>query len=375
MPNRLEVQRISSTEAFSTLRDEWNDLLSRSGSDALMLRWEWLFTWWEVYKEETTELMILTVRDMLHRLVAVAPLYLRWVRVRNFLPLVRRLLFLGTGEALEAEVVSEFLDIFCLPGMENAAAQSLFVYLNSGSIGWDEMVLSNALQDAKGVEELSRLFSSRRLYFESGFDIPCYYVTLQSTWEETFARFSQKQRYEIRRDTKKLNAVGKVELVFHDQESHFNDWWTILRKLHQERWTAAGERGVFSNEKFLEFHRRILEIAWQRRWLSLPVLLLDEKPIGALYNFVYRDRLLEYQTGIKRDVGSGIAVGNVLHSLVMKNAVDRGYREYNFLGGNYDYKRRWATGVNHRGEVRIRALGMKMGALQALRSLKAIFFG
>jgi len=369
--NRLKVERIASVEGFRELMEEWNRLLSESGSDTLMLRWEWLFTWWDVFNDDTTELLILTVRDERRHLVGLAPLYLRRTRLRKFLTPIRQILFLGTGEEEESEICSEYLDVISAPGMEKAVLDSVLSYIfNCESVCWDEIVLKKVLENAKGLAAMPQLAEQYNIRCESSFEAFCYYVTLPDNWEEVLSGVKGKQRYEIRRDTKKISELGNAELVLYERKSSYMDWLKIILGLHQERWTSAGKPGVFSNDKFLQFHRKILAVAYQNKWLQLPVLFLDGEPVGALYNFVYGGKILEYQTGVKRTIGNGISVGNVLHSMVMQDAIARDLREYDFLSGNYDYKRRWATDARKLGEIKIYSSSLKVDVLRRLSTLK-----
>jgi CelD/BcsL family acetyltransferase involved in cellulose biosynthesis len=55
----MQVSKITSSVEFSSLREEWNRLLSASGLANIFLTHEWLLSWWEVYGEDI-ELLVLT---------------------------------------------------------------------------------------------------------------------------------------------------------------------------------------------------------------------------------------------------------------------------------------------------------------------------
>jgi CelD/BcsL family acetyltransferase involved in cellulose biosynthesis len=99
--------------ALAALRDEWHALLMQSGGAEVFQTHEWMSTWWEVFGDQDRELFVVTVRQG-GRLVGLAPFLIRrigrWSRAQ-----VRRLEFLGTGEAEEDEVCSDFLDIVAAP--------------------------------------------------------------------------------------------------------------------------------------------------------------------------------------------------------------------------------------------------------------------
>lgn len=342
---QFTVESITSTDGFRNLKEEWNGLLLQSQSKTFTLRWEWLFTWWEVFRDATTELSILTVRDLQQGLVGIAPFYLRHRQIRSYLPVVRDLMFLGTGEAEESEVCSEYLDIFSLPGQEAPVLNVLFSYLNSpdSPIKWHRIFLKGVLVNAAGLQGIDKLISASHLPYETENETSCYRISLQNKWEDTFNRLERKQRYEIRRDTKKLYETGSVHFRCYENEPNYMEGFTILSTLHQKRWIAAGRPGVFSDTKFMAFHKQILQIAYENKWLQLPILLWEGEPIGALYNFIMEGSIFEYQTGLKQELPHGISAGIVIRSLTLQNAIQRGLQGYDFFGGNNDYKRRWAS--------------------------------
>ena len=119
----LAVQEIiSDDEAFESLADEWASLLARSRSASVFMRWEWHYTWWQVYAGQRDQLHIVTWRER-GRLVGILSLYLR-----SGLPSGdARLRFLGVGEIQIDEVGPEFSD----PLADKAIAQLDSNYLGS----------------------------------------------------------------------------------------------------------------------------------------------------------------------------------------------------------------------------------------------------
>src|SRR5437867_20023 len=59
----LSIDRISTDIEFTALKEEWNSLLTESGSNEISLTWEWLYTWWKVFRDDSRRLLILAVRD------------------------------------------------------------------------------------------------------------------------------------------------------------------------------------------------------------------------------------------------------------------------------------------------------------------------
>ena len=59
------VKIITKVDDFFALRDEWNAINRSSPKDTIFNSWEWLYTWWETYKDDgNRQLYILTCKKL-----------------------------------------------------------------------------------------------------------------------------------------------------------------------------------------------------------------------------------------------------------------------------------------------------------------------
>jgi CelD/BcsL family acetyltransferase involved in cellulose biosynthesis len=78
----------------------------------------------------------------------------------------------------------------------------------------------------------------------------------------------------------------------------------------------------------------------KRLWLS--TLDLDGQPAAAWYGFASDDTVYFYQGG--RDPRwERESVGLVLMGMMIRRAIERGYRAFNFLRGDDQYKQHWTS--------------------------------
>jgi hypothetical protein len=68
----LRVELVKDEKSFLHLQGEWNNLLTNSTANNIFLTWEWISTWWKIYKENF-ELYLITVRDKEANLVGIGP--------------------------------------------------------------------------------------------------------------------------------------------------------------------------------------------------------------------------------------------------------------------------------------------------------------
>src|SRR5207302_1313458 len=110
-----------------------------------------------------------------------------------------------------------------------------------------------------------------------------------------------------------------------------------LVALHGQRWAAGG---VFNDPRLEQVHRSFAHQLGLRGRLWLTTLDLDGSPAAAWYGFADRETIYFYQSG--RDPRwEDKSVGVALMVKMIRRAVERGYRRFDFLRGDEAYKRQW----------------------------------
>ncbi len=97
----------------------------------------------------------------------------------------------------------------------------------------------------------------------------------------------------------------------------------------------------------------MMPVLFERGALDLGSLEVRGEPVAAFYNVVWNGRSYFYQGGRKLEVPSQVRLGIVMHACIIRDAIERGLREYDFLSGTSRYKLELALGV--RPTVTLRA--------------------
>jgi hypothetical protein len=79
---------------------------------------------------------------------------------------------------------------------------------------------------------------------------------------------------------------------------------------------------------------------------------LDGKPVAAEYQLVGDGILYSYQTGVDPDALAQ-QPGKLLTLMVLRRAIERGYREFDFLRGDEPYKARFGAEARRSVAIRI----------------------
>jgi CelD/BcsL family acetyltransferase involved in cellulose biosynthesis len=341
----IEVVLIKDSNEFRNLRDEWNELLSRSKANTFFLTWEWLWCWWDVYKDNK-ELNILVAREN-DKLVGCVPLYLS---KKNFYGIskIRRLEFLGTGR-----VCSDYLDFILYPEKEAEILKVFLDYLeNDYSKNWDILNLSDIPESSPTIKLLSRLSKKKEYLFKIVNSTTCLYITLPNDFQSFLNSLSKKFRKEIEYDRRRLARLGEVELYQVSKEEELPDAMDQFIKFHQDRWMSAGGMGHFHSKNYTIFHKKVATELLKKNWLKLVFLKVNKKPVGCRYYFTYDNKVFSYQSGYDTS-WSKYSIGLVLYSYCIEDAISKGITEYNLLRGTIPIKYRFKPHERKNIEIEI----------------------
>jgi CelD/BcsL family acetyltransferase involved in cellulose biosynthesis len=375
----LHVERLSSEDAFSTLRPEWDRLLARSRSATVALTWEWLATWWELYRG-SAELAVFTFREADGSLVGLAPFAIKSRRTWGGFR-VRRVSLLGTGEPRQEAICSEYLDLVATTVHEREVVEALARHLaGTWRVGWDEIVMSSVRPGsaALALHAAMEAMGFRGATFETE---RCPTLRLPENERGVAGLLSPRLQRKLAYYVRKLEEEGRVELTSCGEEADLNSAMADLIALHQQRWTGRHRRGCFASERFTTFHRRVAPALLRQGRLALYSLTVGGRVVYVLYGFRDGTRLLAYQSGFDPSFAPRVSLGLVMLGLCLGRAVAEGIREWDFLRGEEAYKLHWATGSHPILEARVwnttpgaavsrRELRARRAAKGALRSLR-----
>jgi len=337
----LNVEKCSSAEDFRVLEEEWNVLLVRSEADNLFLTWQWLYTWWEVYKDHgEKELSIFLIRGEDGELLGIAPLY-----ASTSTPLrAHTLRFLGSYG-----LGSDYLDFIFTAGREEEIFNVLMSYLKSSCKSWNVIELSDISEDSPNFKLLKEEMQLRCRVSEH---TTCPFLPLPKSWEALHASFSKNLRYDVNRKRRKFKNAFNGTAREITRADELDDGIKALISLNRSRFKEKEIPSPFADSRFEAFHRKIMPIFLARDILRLFFLYIDDNPIACLYIFKYKGRYLYYQIGFDT-VWNKISPGVILFSYAFERAIEEGVTEFDFLQGDEPYKFRWTKQIRRNMKVEL----------------------
>lgn len=226
---------------------------------------------------------------------------------------------------------------------------------------WDVLALRHVTDEPHGVSRLSDALSRRGLVTRRRPLEACPYIELPDDWDRFMAGMSRVRRHTIRRKERSLAREHAVTLTDYSAD-RLDEGWRHLRSLHSRRFTDGG---AFADRRTERLLRRFTEDLARTGELWLTTLDVDGTPAAAWYGFAWRDTVYFYQGG--RDPRwESASVGFVLSTMMIRRAIERGYRRFDFLRGREAYKFDWTSTERIDYEVAIFQAGWRGALLRGL---------
>jgi len=364
----LSVHSYHDTNGFEILAGEWNELLHRSAADTIFLTLEYQRTWWRVLGRG--ELLILAVRDDGDgELVGIAPLFATTnSEGQQVLEIV------GCVE------VADYVDFIVARGWEEPVYAALVDYL-AGQLpplagggashtspsqggaggashpppsqggaggashtppsqggaggGWDLLDLCNVHQDSPTLTMLPPLAEARGWTTSTVREDVCPLVRLPGTWEEYLQMLEGKQRREIRRKLRRAGGQDALSWYIvgpkHDLETEIEDFLALMA-------ASTPDKAAFLTPRMRDFFRQLARVVYDAGWLQLVFLEVEGQKAAAYFNFIYRNQVLVYNSGLDWQRFPRLGAGIVLTAYCIRHAIEQGREVFDFMQGDERYK-------------------------------------
>jgi len=348
------IRVVTEPEEFESLAPVWNNLLEKCPDESSMyLTHEWLVTWWQHFGEGKRLNLLLVERD--GRVIGIFPLARNEYRLGPF-----------KLDALESITWTSCNYVgLMLPEDRQEVTSALLAYLAENLRGVSLILrLSLIPEDSQFLSALRRNMAplAKSIVFQERVRTLAPYIDLPATWDEYFGSLGRKRRRMLGRMLRNLEKEhGVVELQQYDADS-LEAGLNRFFDLHQERWQSVGLRGSFTDPREKDFYREVARKFLKRNWLHFSSLTVDSEVASALFSCIYNQKF--YAITEARNIRyAEYSVGHLHEMRVIKDAVSRNLREFDFLQGDEPYKFYWTKSARRYMQVII----VKRGFLPALR--------
>lgn len=315
-------------DGFNVLADEWDDLLSRAVNAPFFMRYIYQRTWWQHLGND--DLVLIAFRNDVDQLVGLAPLYGKTNAAGQ-----RELTFVGCVD------VSDYLDLIIDRDYVVGVHRALLDCLSGTDMAWNKVYLCslahNSVTPTQLAEAATRAFGWSAEVTQQ--DV-CPVILLAASWDEYLARINKKQRHEIRRKIRKIEAEADVNWFVIDSADGLAGAMDNFIDLHQK---STRDKQDFWNQDMIAFFKAVtLELA-KCGWVKLYFIEVNGVKAASLLCFDYNNEILVYNSGYDPEQFAHLSPGNVLVSYTIQDAIRLGRSRYDFLRGDEVYKFRFGA--------------------------------
>jgi CelD/BcsL family acetyltransferase involved in cellulose biosynthesis len=246
----------------------------------------------------------------------------------------------GTLRFLGGTEVTDYLGPVALPDVRDRMADELWPALLTRE-DWATADLWGLAEDAGWYAALGDAAAAAGLGVEEApdHDGVAPYLALAPTWDGYLAALPAKQRHEIRRKVKKLEADAgpfRIATATDDTLVPMLDRFVELHRM------SEGPKGVFMVPGMEIFFRRLGEAFCADGRFRLTMIEVQGQLAAGTIGFTFDRTSYLYNSAFDRSWGA-LAPGMVLVAEDIRIAIEDGMRAFDLLKGDYAYKYRFGA--------------------------------
>jgi CelD/BcsL family acetyltransferase involved in cellulose biosynthesis len=305
---------------------KWQTLESRA-NNSIFLSWLWIGSWLDIVTDK------LFMVECFHgeEIVGLAFFVERTRKAFGVMP-VKQWHLHRTGVLEQDQIWIEHNDFLLASSVENEAREQMIEAIYHYDNSTKEIIVG--LSSEKLPVSFRRYFPhARTLIKTQGYlvDIP----KIPSAYSNDV--LSKNTRSQIRRSEKLLSQQGELTFNIISNQDKLKETLKHIGDIHKQRWQHTEEGSGFTNDLFVNFHQALMRCS-DNQAAEIAILSLNNKPIGYLLNYVYKETVSFYLSALTVLEDNKVKVGLTLHSKAIEHYIDQGAKIYDFLGGEARYK-------------------------------------
>jgi CelD/BcsL family acetyltransferase involved in cellulose biosynthesis len=328
---KISLKVIDSTVDLEEFEHEWEQFRSQLHVSSLCLSFTWINLWCHHYLKSQDRLMI-HCYYLDEKLIGIFPVYLEKIILGY------QLRFVAQGESQEAEICSEFQDFM----LESKYQHELLTMFSQAVLAIDGIracAFSNVLEKSVVSTWVKGNFSNWQVN-----NLPLGVRYLLPVAEDNLSQIERLKSKTTRRQAKEYfnNEYCLCEYV--GEQYSLDSLFTELVSLHNESWQKRGQKGVFENQVFRDFHYQFATKANDLGKLALFKISYKDKTQAIFYGVIDADTLFYYQSGVLRS-SKLLSAGIAMHMEALAFSQSRKLKYYDLMKGKSDsYKKKIVRG-------------------------------
>ncbi|MFB2933952.1 GNAT family N-acetyltransferase [Aerosakkonemataceae cyanobacterium BLCC-F154] len=341
----MKIDLIDDFAIFKELRENWDSIYAADSQAHFFLSWIWLSGWLEMVHERW---FILAAKPDTEDSSYIA-----------FFPL-KMLLKYQDGGNFETEIymvgnsLADYTGLICLPGYEEEVIPAFAAYIQEQLV-WSNFNVKSFLQTDTRMSLFLNSFSRdsfklsqlqvQSLNAEDPDSNVAPYLLLPDDWEKYLQNnVGTNTRQKIRRFLRKVESSNELKITYVNADN-FASHSEILLKFWESRWR---DKKGDNFDVIMNYYRLILRHCFVNNCLYLSVLWQGDKPLGAIANFIdFEQKSMLFVITGRDQTCKNPPPGLILHADAIRYAIQNGFKVYDFLMGNEEYKYSFGSQDRH----------------------------
>jgi CelD/BcsL family acetyltransferase involved in cellulose biosynthesis len=302
----------------------WNALVTRGGTDAIFLTWEWQKAWWESF-ERTGLLLLGAERD--GELLALAPFFAEEGMIY----------FVGSGGSDYLDFIGEIGAPEVLDGLLRRARESVPDFIGFRFFH---------LPDKSPSAELLRNVACRlglALHEEGLQHAPAVQFGVDESADRALTQKKSLLRHEAY-----FRRSASLEVLHHSTAEEIEPHLDGFFQQHIGRWGGTPHPSLFHDARQQRFYRAVTCYAAPAGWLRFTRVESDGRAIAFHFGFAYHGAFMWYKPTFAIELARH-SPGEVLLRQLLLRAIEERAHTFDFGLGDEPFKHRFA---NHAQTVR-----------------------
>lgn len=329
----MRVDVIEGLENFAALRENWEKVYAADPEAQFFLSWTWLSQWLDYHPKDW---FILAARPDRKNADYVA-----FFPLRTYLKSRKQTGFYNEI-GLAGRAMSDYAGLITRPDCAGPAIDAFGHHLRRAR--WAAFNMQCIRISETRLEMLMRHFPKSKFAIHRRDNINkadnvdnliCPAIALPDDYDEYLATLGTNTRQKMRRFLRKVENSDEYSVSFATAETFEQDLLTTLG-FWAIKWKERKSQYI---NNLLRNNFTMLRQAFDNGAVLMPVMRAGGAPVAALVSFLdpAHRSVLFFLTG-RNEEFRGPPPGIVLHAYSIRWAIENGYRTYDFLRGNEEYK-------------------------------------
>lgn len=314
----MKVEHIKDRETFRTFSEAWDNFLFNSPQNTIFLTHEWFSSWWDSFSGDKY-LEILCFRRENDEIAGLVPLMKEG----------KKLSFIASSE------VTDFCDFITEKQGEEEFFSSFLEFVRKNYAHDVSLEFTALPHTSTSLVYLTQLAPSFGFSVSSSEVEKIAFLNLPNSYDLYLRSMKRKKRHELRRKKKKMESIKGVRRLTLKKKEELEEYMRRFILLHSK--SSPDKFSFWEKEGMPEFFQNLVSRLSPKGWVQLELLLLGEKIIAALLNFVYFNKLYFYNSAFDREFAA-LSPGFYLFLSCIREAIEKGREVANFLRGGERYK-------------------------------------